>query len=305
MTAPVRDAKAAAARVPSTPWRKFRQRLFARPYSKVAYVIERKGWSIDWDGRYITEAIRRQARVDCRVAASARGLKHQVVHFGSRHLYFSAGAWLADRSNRVIVTWFHGSDADPHPENQRMIRMLPEHLPRLERVVTASKIVEARLLRWGVPAGKIARIPLGVDLSMFRPASSEERRAARERLDIPEHAVCVGSFQKDGNGWGEGLEPKLVKGPDVLLDVVGGLTKRHPVFVLLLGPARGYVRRGLTARGIPFRHAYLRDYPAIAPYYHALDLYLVTSRDEGGPKTVLEAMASGVPVVSTRVGMAA
>jgi glycosyltransferase involved in cell wall biosynthesis len=36
--------------------------------------------------------------------------------------------------------------------------------------------------------------------------------------------------------------------------------------------------------------------------YQALDLYLITSRQEGGPKAVLESMASGIPLVSTRVG---
>jgi len=44
------------------------------------------------------------------------------------------------------------------------------------------------------------------------------------------------------------------------------------------------------------------DLPAL---YHALDLYLSPSRDEGGPAGVLEAMASGVAVVSTRTGIPA
>ena len=35
-----------------------------------------------------------------------------------------------------------------------------------------------------------------------------------------------------------------------------------------------------------------------------MDLYLITSREEGGPKGLIESMAAGVPVVSTRVGMA-
>ena len=48
----------------------------------------------------------------------------------------------------------------------------------------------------------------------------------------------------------------------------------------------------------------LASYADLAPCYHALDLYLVPSRDEGGPLAMLEAMASGVPVVSTEVGMA-
>ena len=39
-------------------------------------------------------------------------------------------------------------------------------------------------------------------------------------------------------------------------------------------------------------------------YYHALDLYLVSSREEGGPKAIVESMASGVPIVTTNVGMA-
>lgn len=74
--------------------------------------------------------------------------------------------------------------------------------------------------------------------------------------------------------------------------------------VLLTGPARGYVRRGLERRGIPYRHMLFESLDELAPAYHALDLYLVTSRQEGGPKGVLEAMASGVPVVTTRVGQA-
>ena len=39
-------------------------------------------------------------------------------------------------------------------------------------------------------------------------------------------------------------------------------------------------------------------------YYNVLDLYLITSREEGGPKAILESWACGVPLVSTAVGMA-
>ena len=43
----------------------------------------------------------------------------------------------------------------------------------------------------------------------------------------------------------------------------------------------------------------------MADVYRAMDVCLVTSRDEGGPRAVLEAMATGVPLVTTRVGQAA
>ena len=106
-------------------------------------------------------------------------------------------------------------------------------------------------------------------------------------------------------GWGEGLEPKLIKGPDVLVSAVERLRSRVPELVVLLtGPARGYVRSRLERLGIPHRHALLPDIDAVAQAYDAIDLCLVTSRDEGGPRAVLESMAVGVPLVSTRVGQA-
>ena len=49
----------------------------------------------------------------------------------------------------------------------------------------------------------------------------------------------------------------------------------------------------------------MSDYKDVVRYYSVLDVYLITSRTEGGPKLVLEAFACGIPVVSTRVGMCA
>jgi glycosyltransferase involved in cell wall biosynthesis len=49
----------------------------------------------------------------------------------------------------------------------------------------------------------------------------------------------------------------------------------------------------------------LPDVDAVAQAYDAIDVCVVTSRDEGGPRAVLEAMATGAPLVSTRVGQAA
>jgi glycosyltransferase involved in cell wall biosynthesis len=106
-------------------------------------------------------------------------------------------------------------------------------------------------------------------------------------------------------GWGEGLEPKLVKGPDVLVEALALVHERvDRLVVLLTGLARGYVRRGLEERGISHVHRLLPDRDALADAYQALDAYVVASRQEGGPKGVLESLASGVPLVSTRVGQA-
>ena len=186
-----------------------------------------------------------------------------------------------------MVNYFHGKPADG-PEMARHVEFFLENCPRLERVVTAASKVRRRLARWGVPAEKIATVPLGVDTACFRPPDEDEREAARFRLGVPKQAICVGSFQKDGVGWGDGREPKMIKGPDVFVAAVARLARDHPVFVVLSGPARGYVKAELERLGIPFAHVYPQDYRDIARIYWTLDLYLVASREEGGPQSVLE-----------------
>jgi len=166
--------------------------------------------------------------------------------------------------------------------------------------------MEALVLSTGIAAEKVHRIPIGIDVDVFRPRDETTRTAARMRLALPDDAFVVGSFQKDGVGWGEGSVPKLIKGPDVLLAVAERLAERVPeLHFMLTGPARGYVRTGLERLGIPYRHVLLSGVDAVADVYPATDVCLVASRDEGGPRAVLESMATRVPLVTTRVGQAA
>jgi glycosyltransferase involved in cell wall biosynthesis len=161
------------------------------------------------------------------------------------------------------------------------------------------------VLQTGIDPAKVHLIPIGINLSFFHYRNAELRRRQRARLGIPEAAFVIGSFQKDGNGWGEGLEPKLIKGPDIFIQTSEALKSSIPeIFVLLTGPSRGYVKTGLERLGIPYKHMFLKDYQDVGRLFPALDLYLVTARQEGGPKAVLESMASGVPLVTTRVGQA-
>ncbi len=266
------------------------------------YVADRANWVIRWVGDSYVGAIEHARPGTAAVHTDPMGLFRRVVHFGS---HFNWGNWLPvlPESNRYAVTIYHGKHEDG-PEMAHHVDFFLANHHRVERVVTASTMMEDRLLDWGVPREKLVRVPLGVDTGIFRPPSEDERAAARRRFGIPDGALCIGSFQKDGVGWGEGFEPKLVKGPDVFVEAAGRLAREFPVFVLLTGPARGYVKRGLERQGVPFHHFYAPDNHAVATCYHALDLYLMTSREEGGPLALLESMASGVPLVSTRTGMA-
>ena len=74
--------------------------------------------------------------------------------------------------------------------------------------------------------------------------------------------------------------------------------------MLLSGPARGFIKQGLDTLGVSYRHEVIPHYWDIISLYHCLDIYLISSREEGGPKAILESLAAAVPLVSTKVGMA-
>jgi glycosyltransferase involved in cell wall biosynthesis len=268
------------------------------------YVVPKVNWSTDWDGRYITQGVQRQFGLRAHLTDRPRWLAGQIVHYGS--LWEAVAGLGAEQTSRnaIVATIFHGDRNGASPALAQALDRVLEHQTQFDTIVVSNSIMEGRFRVWGFPQAKLANIPLGVDTALFRPTNPQARAALRQRLGIAKDAFCVGSFHKDGVGWEEGLEPKLIKGPDILLDVLTRLAKQHRIHVLLTAPARGYVKQGLEKAGIPYTHKILDRYPDVAPLFNALDAYLVTSREEGGPKGVLESMASGVPVVSTRVGLA-
>lgn len=273
----------------------------------VAYLSDFANWANDHAVLTICRHLRERRHFPAAVVQTQRGLRGQIVHVIDRHaLLQPGGAAAIHASNRVFLSWFHQDPDVPAAKLAALRALLPEALRRVESVVVPCETTRQALLSLGVPTEKITTIPLGVDTSFFRPPSAVERAAARERFGIAADAICIGSFQKDGEGWGDGNEPKLIKGPDVFLQVIERLRDRGAkLHVLLSGPARGYVRSGLEKLGVPCSHTRLEQFHDILPLYHALDLYLIASRCEGGPLAFCESWATGVPVVSTRVGLPA
>lgn len=263
--------------------------------TKIFYVVEPADWAIKSVGLNLRRYIDKFT-----VTFSVKGIKNRIVHFGSANLFFNDWARKVDNSNKIILSWFHlGNDSN------YLKRFISEIDSRAQIIHTSNSTTKTILVNLGFREEKVIVIPLGVDLNLFQPSLSGEKLEMRKKLNLPLNQKIIGSFQKDGVGWGKGLEPKLVKGPDTLCDVIERLARKYSIYVFLTGPARGYVKRRLTKAGVPFTHHYLDNHSEIVNYYKVLDLYLVTSRAEGGPKALLESWATGVPVVSTKVGMAA
>ena len=273
------------------------------PRSHLFVLGDALGWALDDEAAYVTDvALREGYRVG--PPAWARLTRDQVV-FHTSHFAALDPLWTGS-SHRLGTSYFHGRPGTPgYPEFDRAFESLRRAPTRFARIQVTHREIEELVLEAGVDRERVHRIPIGIELDRFPLGDAARRDAARAELGLPRDAFVVGSFQKDGVGMGDGLEPKTIKGPDVL---VAALASAHEglgeLVVLLTGPARGYVRAELERRGVPHVHRLLPTRDGLTTAYHALDAYVVASRQEGGPKSILESMATGVPLVTTSAGQA-
>lgn len=129
----------------------------------------------------------------------------------------------------------------------------------------------------------------------------EEKYSCRKKLDLPLGDFIVGSFQRDTEG-GDLITPKLEKGPDLFCDYVTSL-EREDLHVLLGGWRRQYIISRLKSEKIKYTYFELASLDRLRSMYNALDLYIISSRYEGGPQSALEAAGMSIPIISTDVGM--
>ena len=162
---------------------------------------------------------------------------------------------------------------------------------RFDAVVAVSQALHEETLSDGVSPKRLRFVPNawgGHD--HLRPLPREDARAA---LGLSTDARVV--------GWVGRLIP--VKGGDVLLDAVRRLPQdRLKVALIGYGPELDALRRRTEEYGL---EEVVRFYPDIRDagrYFAAFDAFVLSSRSEGLPLVVLEAMAAGTPIVATRVG---
>jgi len=271
--------------------------------SRLMLVADNADWVIDYEMRHLA-GIARALGIRLANRRFLNASENQAAFFGSQFGLLRRDATLPPHA--VATAYFHGRPGtEGSPEFDDCYEALQRLHEGIARVQVTHDEMRELVVSAGVEPARVHTIRIGVDLDAFRLRTSSERDAARQALGVPADAFAVGSFQKDGVGWGEGLEPKLIKGPDLLVAALELARDRIPeLFVVLSGPARGYVRAALDRMEIPYVHRLVRRHDALRALYVASDVVAVSSRQEGGPKAVLEAMAVGVPVVSTRVGQA-
>ncbi|WP_396218962.1 glycosyltransferase [Gemmatimonas sp.] len=244
--------------------------------------------------------------------AIAREARPDVLQGWMYHANLAASLLSITSRERWPVVWNvrHALDAwQAEPRRLRWLVRLLAHASHHPRAViyNASRSARQHEAR-GYTSSRTVVIPNGVDTERFTPDGGS-RAATRLALGVPVDAVVVGMAAR--------VDP--LKDHDTFLRVAAHLAERNATIRFLLvgtGTEAGTAMEptALDAaiaqreREVPalagrlVRCGERRDMPAI---YNACDIVMLTSRSEGSPNAVAEAMACGVPCVVTDVGDAA
>ena len=170
-------------------------------------------------------------------------------------------------------------------------------IKQLSSVVAMSEAIYDELIEHGLPARKIARIPMGVDVNRFRPHRNvSEQRALRATFgwrDIPTLVFVGGINQR--------------KQPHLLVEALGLLKNRGvELQLVLVGPEQepdyaARIRQRANELGVADRVVWFGFTADIAPPFRAADIFALPSANEGMPAALVEAMASGLPSIVTAI----
>ncbi|MGE5264182.1 MAG: glycosyltransferase [Acidobacteriota bacterium] len=224
----------------------------------------------------------------------ARRQSINLVYINSSRalVWGTLGAWLSG----LPVIW-HAHNVLEDNKTRALVGLLAS-LPTVRKIVCPSNSAAAQFARH---RAKVVIVPYGIDLERFAP-SKDMRAQARRELDIPPTAPVVGIIGD--------LIP--LKGQDVFVQAAIQVAQhlRDAVFLIIGGARPNDASRHFLAtlesaiRNAPCDIRLLGARSNIAELVNGLDVAVVASTTETGPLVLLQALACGVPVVSTPVGMA-
>jgi glycosyltransferase involved in cell wall biosynthesis len=220
----------------------------------------------------------------------AAAFKPDLVHAHYAYPDGAAAARLAAGAGLPLVVTCHGSDIHVLARDPARRGPIAAALGQAAAVIAVSRDLAGRIAALGVDPGRIRHIPNGVDLSRFPLAGKAEARRTLGFAEDDPLLVAVGR-----------LEP--VKGYDRLLRALA-LVSGVRLVLAGDGSLRQTLVRLARELGLSGRVRFAGAVPheALAPYYQAADILVLSSHSEGWPTVIHEGLACGTPVVAPAVG---
>jgi glycosyltransferase involved in cell wall biosynthesis len=264
------------------------------------------------DARYLDTLCRPLSPVDdlrtlFRLYREFRALKPAIVHTHmakagmlARLAAFAYNATRGAAPRARVVHTYHGHVLEGYfskPATAAFIAIERALAMISDRIIAISPAIRDELLdkyRIG-RASQYRVVRLGFDLDPFVRIDDAARVAARRELGLPADAKIIATVGR----------LTAIKQHRLFLDTVAKVAKAHPSTIALIA-GDGELRKELIVHaaslGITGQIRMLGWRRDLTTIYAATDVFLLTSRNEGTPVALIEAMAAGVPGVSTNVG---
>jgi glycosyltransferase involved in cell wall biosynthesis len=238
-----------------------------------------------------TEVVREQHIFDRAVIAGLRDVvtrnKPDIIQTHAVKSHFLA-RWAGLPNIFPWIAFHHG-----YTQTAARVRFYNQldrwSLRAARKVITVSVPFRDELVRRGVPPENIEIVHNAIAAD-WGCAARRESAALRQNLDIPLDwpvILNVGRLSKE-------------KDHLTLLKAVRSL--RVQLVLVGEGPGRGDLEATISRFGLTGRVTLTGHQESVAPYYGMAQVVAISSLSEGSPNVLLEAMASGVPVVATNVG---
>ena len=221
-----------------------------------------------------------------RLIGIARRFRPDVIHgylFGPNLLAVLAGRALGVP---VVAVAKRNVDAFETPRQAAVQRFVHR---RATHVTAVSEAVAATVAAMGVPRDRITVIPNGVDLARFGAGGDRAALGAPDGTPVIGSVGCLAARKDYGT----------------LLDALELLDRRGVAYRAVLvgdGPERAALAARIEREGLASRVQLLGERPDVERLLPAMDVFALSSREEGIPNALLEAMAAGRPAVATAVG---
>jgi len=280
--------------------------------TKTIYILgsEGTGWSIDKDRQYTIEAI-----------SNINGYKITNNIFTADIIY--AIWWNALLSKKFILfnTFFKKKiiaaiTSDLSHQKDKLKKLLNI----VDIFVYANNKQKEVLKEFNVKDTNLYFNPFYVDENIFKKLDISKKELS-DNFNIDYNDIrdkfLIGSFQRDSLG-ADLSKPKWQKDPDILIEIMKRLD-RNKYILLLAGPRRHYIINQCIKHSINYifigDESYIKnmqddiqinstDIESMPYLYNLINLYIVSSKSEGGPKAIPEAVLSGTNIISTDVGFA-
>ena len=211
-----------------------------------------------------------------------------VVHFLTP--YIATAFWPVFSPTSACVASIHHIDNDLNKEPASYS----------DSIMTVCQEWHNQLILEGVDEERLVMVRNGINTEVFYPSSLNERDQLRRQYCIPEDSFVIGFSAKKSS------DSSNRKGINVLEKLIAeSRTNSSSVWWVIRGPGWQNLvdeqsQLGANIIYLPF----LLEQEDVAKSYRLMDAYIVTSRIEGGPVPLFEAMSSGLSCISTKVGLA-